>query len=97
MKKITNNDDYEIKPIRIMLPKRSTYVKNYDGKYKWMSFLIKYDELLKKYNHVWNKVSNCIKKNLIENLPTEHHYSSNLNASRFSLHTVFTSLKLFLK
>ena len=27
-------------------------------------FLIKYDELLKKYNHVWNKVSNCIQKKL---------------------------------
>ena len=27
-------------------------------------FLIKYDELLKKYNHGWNKVSNCIQKKL---------------------------------
>ena len=47
-----------------MLPKRSVYVKNYDGKSKWMSFLIKNDELLKKYNHIWNKVSNCVKKEL---------------------------------
>ena len=54
--------DYETKPIRIMLPKRSTYVKNYDGKINGWVFLIKYDELLKKYNHVWNKVSNCIQK-----------------------------------
>ena len=64
MKKITNDDHYETKPIRTMLPKRSVYVKNYDGKSKWMSFLIKDDELLKKYNHIWNKVSNCVKKEL---------------------------------
>ena len=31
----------------IMLPKTSAYVKGYDGKTKWMYFLIEDDDLLK--------------------------------------------------
>ena len=45
-----------------MLPKTSAYVKLYDGQSKWINFLIKDDDLLKKYNDIWNKVSNSIKK-----------------------------------
>ena len=49
----------------------SAYVKIYDDETKWMHFLVKGDELLKKYNDIWNKVSNNIeKKNLIVNLST---------------------------
>ena len=33
-----------------MLPKTSAYVKGYDGRTKWMYFLIKVDDLLEKYN-----------------------------------------------
>ena len=40
----------------------SACVKCYDAEAKWMIFLIKYDDLLKKYNDIWNKVSNNIKK-----------------------------------
>ena len=32
-----------------------------------MSFLIKDDELLEKYNEIWEKVKNIIKKKLIQN------------------------------
>ena len=53
-----------------MLPKTSTYVKGYDGQTKWMYFLIEDDELLEKYNTIWNKVSADIKKNLIASLST---------------------------
>ena len=45
-----------------MLPKSSAYVKRYNGKTKWMYFLIENDELLKKYKDIWNRVSNSIKK-----------------------------------
>ena len=37
----------EVKPLRIMLPKTSAYVKGYDGQTKWMYFLIEDDELKK--------------------------------------------------
>ena len=44
------DDDYEIKPLRVILPKMVAYVKNYDGETKWMNILIKDDDLLKKCN-----------------------------------------------
>ena len=56
------DDDYKIKSLHIMLPQTSAYVKGFDGETKWIHFLIKDDELLKKYNDIWNKVSNSMKK-----------------------------------
>ena len=47
-----------------MLSKTSTYVKSYDRETKWMNFLNKDDDMLKKYNDIWSKVSNITKKNL---------------------------------
>ena len=44
-----------------MLPKMSTYRRVFDET-KYISFLIKFEELLEKYNEIWNKVSNNIKK-----------------------------------
>ena len=55
-------DDCKIKPSRILLPKTSAYVKSYDGETKWIYFSIEDDELMKKYNNIWNKVSNSVKK-----------------------------------
>ena len=45
-----------------MLLKTSAYVKKYDGQTKWMYFLIKDDDLLEKYNNIWDKISADIKK-----------------------------------
>ena len=44
-----------------MLPKTSAYV-SYDGQAKWMYFLIEEDNLLEKYNTIWDKVSADKKK-----------------------------------
>ena len=52
-----------------MLPKTSPYVQSYDGETKWMYFLIEDDELLEKYNTIWDNVSADIKNNLIASLP----------------------------
>ena len=38
------------------------YVEIYDGQTKWMYFLIENDELLEKYNTIWDKFSADIKK-----------------------------------
>ena len=43
-------------------------VKSYGGHTKWMYFLIEDDELLEKYNTIWDKVSTDIKNNLIVTL-----------------------------
>ena len=49
-------------PLHGMLPKTSAYAKSYDGQLKWMYFLIEDDDLIKKYNTIWNKVSADIRK-----------------------------------
>ena len=41
----------------------SPYRKDFDET-KYMSFLIKGNELLEKYNEVWEKVKNIIKKRI---------------------------------
>ena len=52
---------HKVKPLHIMLPKTSSYVKSYDGQGKRMYFLIGDDNLLEKYNTIWDKVSTDIK------------------------------------
>ena len=54
-------NDHKTKPLHIILPKTSTYVKSCDGKTKWMYFLIEEDELLEIYNTIWDKRSGNIK------------------------------------
>ena len=58
----------KVKPLNIMLPKTSAYVKSYDGQTKWIFFLIEDADLLEKYNTVRDKVSANIKRNLIASL-----------------------------
>ena len=38
-----------------MLPKTRAYVKSYDAQTNWVHFLIQYDDLLEKYNTIWDK------------------------------------------
>ena len=40
-------DDYKIKPLHIIFPKMSAFVKIHNGQIKWMYFLIEDDNLLK--------------------------------------------------
>ena len=54
--------DNKIKPLHIMLPKISAYVKCYDGQTKSMYFLIEDNDFLEKYNTIWDKVGADIKK-----------------------------------
>ena len=52
----------KVKPLNIILPKTSAYVKGCYGKTKWINFLIEDADLLEKYNTIWDKVSADIKK-----------------------------------
>ena len=45
-----------------MLPKTSAYLKLYDGQTKWVYFLIEVDDLLEKYDIIWDKVTTDVKK-----------------------------------
>ena len=52
----------KVKPSHIMLPKTGACVKIYDGQTKWIYFLIEDDDLLEKYNTVWDKFRADMKK-----------------------------------
>ena len=45
-----------------MVIKTTAYVKRYDGQTKCMYFLIEDNDLLEKFNTIWDKVSTGIKK-----------------------------------
>ena len=47
-----------------MLPKTRAYLKIYDVQTKWIYFSIKDDDLLEKYNTIWDKVTADIKKRI---------------------------------
>ena len=53
-------NDNKIRPLHIVLPNTSAYAKSYDGQTKWMYFLIEDNDLLEKYNYIWDKVSTDI-------------------------------------
>ena len=57
-----------------MLPKTSAYVKRYDGQSKWIQFFIEDDDLLEKYNTIWDKVSADIKKEFFSKLVYENFF-----------------------
>ena len=61
---VCKDDDHKINPLYIIFLKANAYVKGYDGETKWIYFCVKDDELLEKYNGIWNKVNNSIKKKL---------------------------------
>ena len=46
------HDDCKFNLFHVMLPKRTTYVKFYDGQTKFMYFLIEDDVLLENYNTI---------------------------------------------
>ena len=54
----------KVKPLHIMLPKTSAYVKCYDGQTKWI-FLIEDDDLFKKYKLFGIKSVLISKKNCL--------------------------------
>ena len=41
------------------------YIKHFDSNKKFLNFLVNNKELLKKYNAIWDKISNLLKKSFI--------------------------------
>ena len=64
-----------------MLPKTTAYIKSYDGQTKWTYFLIE-DDLLEKYNTIWDKVSADIKKEF----DSKRVYNKNYFKSKIKSH-----------
>ena len=63
-------EDEIVKPLCIILPQMSGYIKYFEKGGKKMSFLIKDDDVLDKYNKIWNK----IKKSLNAKFHSMHVY-----------------------
>ena len=55
-------DSKKAKPLCIILPKMSAYSRRDFDETKYVSFLIKHEELLENYNEIWDKVSNSMEK-----------------------------------
>ena len=45
-----------------MLPKTRVYARSHDGRTEWIYFLIEDNDILEKYNTIWDKISTDIKK-----------------------------------
>ena len=55
-------NDNKVMLLHIMVSKTRACVKGSDGQIKWMHFLIEDDELLEKYNTIWDIFGGDIKK-----------------------------------
>ena len=49
-----------VKPLCIILPQMSGYIKYFENGVKNMSFVIKDDDVLDKYNETWNKIKKTL-------------------------------------
>ena len=70
---IDYKDAKKIKPLCIFLPEINEYRTDFD-KTKCMYFWIKDEKLLEKYNEIWKKVSNIIKKEFESNPACNEKY-----------------------
>ena len=64
-------------------------VKSYDGQTKWMYFLTEDDDLLEKYNTIWDKVST----DFIKDFASEPVYNKNILKIKTKSH--YNELKHF--
>ena len=78
---------YLYKPLHKMLPKTNGYVKSYDGQTKRMYFLIEDDDLLEKYNTIWDKVNADINKEF----DSEPNYNKRFLKTKIKSHAWFCS------
>ena len=51
-------EDEIVKPLCIILPQMSGYIKYFENGSKNMSFMVKNDDVLEKYNKIWDKTKN---------------------------------------
>ena len=55
-------EDDVVKPLCIILPQMSGYMKYFENGGKNMSFLIKEDDVLDKNNEIWNKIKKTLNR-----------------------------------
>ena len=82
----------------MFFPKKTTYRKDSDEtKYKYVSFYIKDEQLIEKYNEVWEKVKNSLKKEFdIEPVYNEKYLKSKIKSYNKKTNTYSFSIYLFI-
>ena len=55
---ISYKEDEIVKPLCIILPQMTGYIKYFENGGKKMSFMVKEDDVLDKYNKIWGKTKN---------------------------------------
>ena len=87
-------DAKKTKPLCIFLPKMSAYRKNFNET-KYMSFSIKDDKLLEKYNEIWEKVKNIIRKEFdSEAVYNEKYRKARIKSYKGKFNTNFQNNKI---
>ena len=87
-------DAKKVRPSSIFLPNMSAYRRDFD-KTKYNSFLINDDELLKKYNEIWEKVKNSIKKEFgSEPVYNEKYQKTKIKSYNGKINTNFHNSKI---
>ena len=80
-------DAKKIRPLCIFHPNISAYRKDFDET-KYISFLIKDDELLEKYNEIWKKVKHSLKKEFdSEPVYNEKYLKANIKSYKGKIKT----------
>ena len=49
-----------VKPLCIILPQMSGYIKYFENGGKNISFMLKNDDVLDKYNEIWGNIKTCL-------------------------------------
>ena len=87
-------DDIKIRPLCIFFSKMSACRRDFDET-KYMSILIKDDELLEKYNEIWEKVKNSIKKEFdSEPVHSEKYLKVKIKSCNGKINTNFQNNKI---
>ena len=94
LKRYKNLYFHILRPLYIFLPKMSAIRKDFDEN-KYMSFLIKDYELLKKCNEIWEKVRCSIKKEFdSESVYNEKYLRTNIKLYKGNINTNFYNNKI---
>ena len=87
-------DAKRFNPLCIILPKISAYRRDF-GETKYMSFLIKDNELLEKHNEIWEKVKNNLKKEFDrEPVYNEKYQQAKIKSCNGKINTNFHNNKI---
>ena len=87
-------DGKKIRPLCIFLPKMTAYRKDLDET-KYMSFLVKNDTLLEKYNQIWEIFKSSLKKEFnSEPVYNEKYLKTEKNSYNGKINTNFSNNKI---